>query len=107
MQPRARIERAFWLAQKRDWDGPGPGDVVCYLTDYATREKIIRRAWCLGPCDFLGAEVSVLPELSEEALPTERPNEALAGPSERTQLLVLLGYTIPSVGATPSRDIFC
>lgn len=54
--------RTYRLANKKDGEVPGYGDVIWYLADFSLREKIICRARCLGPCDFKGSEVTNLPE---------------------------------------------
>lgn len=46
----------------------GPGDVVCYLDKFSLKERIVQRAWDLGPYDFRGSEVHILPELSSATL---------------------------------------
>lgn len=64
--PPNQMERAFRKPQKTTEEGPG--DVICSLWDYATRDRIIKRAWVLGPFDFQGREVKIMPELSGSTL---------------------------------------
>lgn len=62
------MKRAFRMLQKTTEEEPGTGDVICYLRDYATRDRILKRARVLGPFDFEGREVKIMPELSGSTL---------------------------------------
>lgn len=66
--PPTPVERAYRLPRMTGGEGQDPGEVACYLPDFQTQDRIIRRAWVLGPCDYMGGEVKILPELSGATL---------------------------------------
>lgn len=66
--PQTQIEKMIRLSGLREGVAARPGAVVCYLAQFSTRDKIIQRAWNLGPCDLRGAEITIMPELSTATL---------------------------------------
>lgn len=66
--PDLKIEKVIRLAGMREGGAEMAGAVIYYLENFTMRERIVQRAWTLGPCDFQGREVVIMPELTSSTL---------------------------------------
>ncbi|XP_069805813.1 apoptosis-resistant E3 ubiquitin protein ligase 1 [Dendropsophus ebraccatus] len=66
------LDRTHRVAGPRSQDRNRPRDVLCRVHYYQQKEALMQRAWELGPIDYAGVEVSLLPDLSSCTLAMRR-----------------------------------
>ncbi|XP_069812865.1 uncharacterized protein [Dendropsophus ebraccatus] len=66
------LDRTHRVAGLRSQDRNRPRDILCRVHYYQQKEALLQRAWELGPLDYHGAEVTLLPDLSRRTLAMRR-----------------------------------
>nr|AWH61093.1 L1 transposable element [Pyxicephalus adspersus] len=66
------IDRVHRVRSVRDRSSNLPNDVLCRVHYYTVKEEIMRKAWRLGPVDFDGASVQLLPDVPAQTLHMRR-----------------------------------